>query len=94
MPEMVLESVKGVGAVHGERGIIDDGAAERAREAGVSKLERTGGNGGQAGVGVVGGEDGGAGAELLKLAGTGDGVGKGEGVGAIYGEEGVVDDRA
>ena len=41
---------------------------------------------------VIGVEDGGAGAELLKLARAGDAVGKGEGIGVVDDKDAVVDD--
>ena len=81
--------------VDGEDGIVDESAgAERSGSAAVSELESSGGDGGEAGEGIVGGEDGGAGAEMLKLAGAGDGIGEGEGVGVVDGEDAVVGDEA
>ena len=64
-----------IGVVDRENGIVDDSTgAQRAGGAAVPKLERTGGNGGQAGEGVVRSDNGGARAELLKLSGAGDEV--------------------
>ena len=62
------------GAVDGEDGVVTDAAGDGSGGGTVSKLKSAGGNGGEAGEGIVGGEDGRAGAELLEPAGAGDGV--------------------
>ena len=85
---------EGVGVVEGEDAVVGDFAGDGTGDAAVAELEGAGGNGGDAGIGVVRDEEGGAGTELEELSGAGDGVGKRESVGVVDGEEGSVEDNA
>ena len=56
MPEMCIGQKESIVVIDGENGIVDESAgAGRAGCAPASQLKRTGGNGGGADVGVVGG---------------------------------------
>ena len=58
----------GVGAVEGERGVVDHVAEDRAGGAAVAELQDAGVDGGEAGVGVVAAQDRRAGADLGERA--------------------------
>ena len=69
-------------------------ATEPAGYVAIAELESAGGDGGEAGVGIVGGEDRGARAELHELTGAGDGAEKRPRIAAVECQDGVVNDRA
>ena len=78
--------------VEGEDAVVGNVSNDRTGGAAIAELECAGGEGSVAGVGVVGGEDRGAAAELLKLTDAGDAIGKRDGVGAVDRKNGIIDD--
>ena len=86
----------GNAAVAAERRAGDDinGTAAGQRRTGMGRIadrERSGQHGGAAGIGIVGGEDCGAGSDLCHGAGTGDDTAEGHGVGAVESEHTIVE---
>src|SRR4029078_1789518 len=79
-----------VTAVEGQRAVIDDVAPDPAGGAAVAELQRAGRDAGATRIGVVSGDNGGAGPDLADAAGSRDHARERDHVTAVEGQRAVI----